>query len=364
MPAGVDWERAARWAGRLAPPGPTGTRADLERLVADLRNAAERARPLALRAARLTGAVEASGRSEQQAKVLVVDRPGWAGAAVQSFAALAEGASDAAQPGRSASGPGAAGGPAATAQVAGLVAVLSGRVLGQFDPFGGADPGGRLLLVAPNVLRVGRAIGADPADFHLWVCVHEQTHALQFAAAPWLAEHLRSLTAELVAGLAAASPAAEVAGALGGAIRALRGTGRGGGGHDQADGTGDLGVLDAVLDADQRELVARITAVMSLLEGHADVAMDAVPRAAIPSARRLRTRFEARRDATGFDAVLRRLLGLDAKLAQYRRGALFVREVRRVGGPRALDAAWTGPEHLPRPAEIADAAAWVRRVDG
>ena len=28
----------------------------------------------------------------------------------------------------------------------------------------------------------------------------------------------------------------------------------------------------------------------------------------------------------------------------------------------ALDAAWTGPEHLPRPGEIADARAWLRRV--
>ncbi len=35
-------------------------------------------------------------------------------------------------------------------------------------------------------------MAADPDDFALWVCVHEQTHALQFAAAPWLAGHLRS----------------------------------------------------------------------------------------------------------------------------------------------------------------------------
>ncbi|MBX9246835.1 hypothetical protein ICW40_18760, partial [Actinotalea ferrariae] len=43
----VDWDRAARWAGRMAPPGPTASRAELEALVGGLRDAAERAYPLA-----------------------------------------------------------------------------------------------------------------------------------------------------------------------------------------------------------------------------------------------------------------------------------------------------------------------------
>jgi uncharacterized protein (DUF2342 family) len=33
-------------------------------------------------------------------------------------------------------------------------------------------------------------MGVDHADFRLWVCLHEQTHRLQFARAPWLRGHL------------------------------------------------------------------------------------------------------------------------------------------------------------------------------
>ena len=49
----------------------------------------------------------------------------------------------------------------------------------------------RLLLVAPNLLAAERAMGVDPHDFRLWVCIHEETHRVQFTAVPWLGDHLR-----------------------------------------------------------------------------------------------------------------------------------------------------------------------------
>ncbi|WP_024285748.1 zinc-dependent metalloprotease [Cellulomonas sp. KRMCY2] len=350
----VDWDAAGRWGGRLASPGPAGSRAELDHLVADLHDAARRAVPLALRAARLGTAVEAAGTAGATAQVLVVDRAGWARAAAQSFAGMTGLPTD----GRSGTGP-----ATATAQVAGLLGLLAGRILGQFDPFAAqAPPAGRLLVVAPNVLKVERALGAEPSDFRLWVCVHEQTHALQFAAAPWLADHLRAEVAALVGDLAGELTGGELTGAL---TRLLRARGAGDDANLDADDDAALGLLELFLDPGQRDRVERITAVMSVLEGHADVSMDAVGPSVIPSVKRLRSRFEARRrTATGIDRVLRRLLGMDAKMAQYRRGAAFVRTVRRVGGRNALDAVWSGPAALPTPREIADPRAWVRRVHG
>lgn len=350
----VDWALAGRWAGRLASPGPTASRDELARLVEDLHDAAGRALPMALTAARLGPAVEAAGTTAT-AQVLVVDRPGWSRAAARSFAGLTEAAGLGA--GSRLSGVRSA---PSTAQAAAVLALLAGRVLGQFDPFAPDAPaGGRLLLVAPNVLRTEQLISASPADFRLWVCVHEQTHALQFAAAPWLAGHLRAEVAALVAELAETSALQEVGTAVEGALRTLRG------GRGPSDDDAELGVLELLLRPAQRDRVERITAVMSLLEGHADVSMDAVGPRSIPSVRRLRARFDARRrNATGLDKVLRRVLGMDAKLAQYRRGAAFVRAVRRAGGRDALDAVWSAPEALPTPREIADPRAWVRRVHG
>ena len=86
----------------------------------------------------------------------------------------------------------------------------------------------------------------------------------------------------------------------------------------------------------------------------------------VPSLRQIRTRFDRRRstDRGAADRVLRRVLGMDLKLAQYRDGAAFVRRVRRRVGQDGLNAVWSEAGHLPTAAEIADPGAWVRRVHG
>ncbi|MGO7258877.1 zinc-dependent metalloprotease, partial [Rhizobium brockwellii] len=81
---------------------------------------------------------------------------------------------------------------AAAAEMGALVGFLSSKVLGQYDPYAGlvseqaarSHPGGRLMFVAPNVLWTERELNVSPEDFRLWVCLHEQTHRVQFAAAP------------------------------------------------------------------------------------------------------------------------------------------------------------------------------------
>ncbi|MGW6130117.1 zinc-dependent metalloprotease [Cellulomonas sp. NPDC055163] len=354
----VDWDVAARLAGRLATPGPRATRDEAAALVEGLRSAAAAAPE---HVARITGLTPADGRAP--ATVHVVDRPAWARVNTRLMSSMTR---DVPVPRPV---PGAARLAAAT-QVGAVLALLSGKVLGQFDPFT-ADvqaPGGRLLLVAPNVLQAERAMRLDPADFRLWVCLHEQTHALQFAAAPWLADHLRARSGTLLAGLS--GDAGRAHGRGDGApdddgptlLDLLQGVAGALGGPDDGRGILDL------LPADQRALVDEVGAVMALLEGHADVAMDAVGRSVVPSVRRIRARFEARRDAgarsRGPERVVRRLLGLDAKLAQYRDGAAFVRTVRAAVGTDGLNAVWAAPEHLPSAREIAEPGAWVRRVHG
>ncbi|MDO8106582.1 zinc-dependent metalloprotease [Isoptericola sp. b441] len=321
----LDAERAGRWAGRLIRPGHAPDHAAAVALVERLHRAADRALPLAEHAGRLAGPLEAAGRREP-APVLVVDRSGWARAAARSMVTMVGSALPA--------------GRSATAQLALALAVLGTRVLGQFDPYTG-----RLLLVAPTIGEVGRSMGVDEDDFALWVCVHEQTHALQFQAAPWLAGHLSGEATALLESFA--RPGGDVQLALESVVRALRG------GSDLP--------LSGLLDAEQAERLDRVTATMSLLEGHADVAMDAVPPAAIPSRRRLRAAMAARRTSGGWQQVVRRLMGMEAKHAQYRDGAAFVRQVRRAA-PDALDVAWSTPEALPSVAEIADPAAWLSRT--
>lgn len=358
----VDWELAVRTAELLAPSGPRTIRNDVDELVAGLHAAADRARGMVAETTRLP--------EPDDTPVLAVSRGGWARANTESFAALlgpvlAEAARREARPG-AAGRIGRSTTRATTAvEMGGVLAMLSTRVLGQFDVFGGSR---RLLLVAPNVMATEARMGVEPGDFRLWVCLHEQTHAAQFAAAPWLHEHLRREIRDLAGGLsepgALASRLRVAAGRLPGVVAsAVGGAVRHDGSRDR--GPAGAGLVDLFQTPEERAATERITAVMSLLEGHADVMMDEVGTDVVPTLPTIRARFEARRDdVRGLDGVLRRLLGLDAKLRQYRDGAAFVRGVVGRAGLDAFNEVWAGPENLPTPEEIADPAAWVSRVRG
>jgi putative hydrolase len=104
---------------------------------------------------------------------------------------------------------------------------------------------------------------------------------------------------------------------------------------------------------------------MSLLEGHADVVMDDVGPEHVPSVEEIRRKFDVRRKGAGsVDKILRRLLGLEAKMRQYKDGAAFVRSVQETVGVDGFNAIWSSPETLPRAREITDPQTWVRRIHG
>lgn len=337
----VDWDLAVRIGRRVAGDGPEVTREDAAAVVAELRADAERSTGLVRD---YTGMAD-SDPDAASAPVVVVDRGGWVQANADGFAtALAPVIDKLADktPSRAAQ----AVGRRVTGVEAGVVlGFLAGKVLGQFDPF--FAPTGRLLLVAPNIVHVERELGVDPHDFRLWVCLHEETHRVQFTATPWLGEHLMGEMRTLADSLEPTSLFDDGGARL---VAALR-------------GRGDQSVMDLIGGPEQQEIVDRVTGVMSLLEGHADVVMDGVGPGVIPSVKDIRKRFNRRRQGAGpGDRLLRRLLGMDAKMAQYRDGAKFVRAVVATAGMAELNAVWERPGNLPSKAEIADPSAWISRV--
>ncbi len=349
----VDWDFAVRTADYLVKPGPDIGRAEARQVVEQLRDLAIVSTG---HVAETTGLTATPGEG-----VLVVDRPGWVQANVTGFRTVLAPAVGAAQRRRDRA-PGAltsaVGGRVTGAEVGSLLSFLSTKVLGQYDIAGGeagaAGGPGRLLLVAPNVVQVERELAVDSDDFRLWVCLHEETHRVQFTANPWLRSHLlegsRSLAVDLL------GEPGQLADRVASALRSLPDMLRGG------DGTG---LLEMVQTPEQRAALGGLTAVMSLLEGHADVVMDEVGPQVIPTVSTIRERFTRRRAGRGaVDRVLRRILGLDAKMRQYADGARFVRGVVDIVGMEGFNAVWSGPQTLPRAAEISDPQAWVRRVHG
>lgn len=347
----VDWELAGRTARRLVSPGPQTTRDEAAAVVRELHEAAAVAVD---HVQGLTGLRPVSGGPAPE--VAVVDRPGWVDANASGMAALlnplvaALAEKQNARPGPLAM---AIGSRATGVQAGGILAFLSSRVLGQYEIFG---TGGRLLLVAPNIVDAERKLGVDPSDFRLWVCLHEVTHQLQFTAFPWLKAHLEAQIAEFV-DAADLSPDV-LRDRLGDLLRSLGDALRGG------DGDSD-GLLSLIRDPRQREVLDRVTAVMSLVEGHAEYVMDGVGPDVVPSVQTLRKRFAQRRKGRGpLDRVLRRLLGLEQKMKQYAQGREFVGGVVDLVGMDGFNRVWTGPDTLPRIDELTAPARWVERVLG
>ncbi len=208
-------------------------------------------------------------------------------------------------------------------------------------------------------MHVERELDVDPHDFRLWVCLHEETHRTQFTAVPWLRDHIEAEIQEFLA-QTEVDPATLLE-RVGKAAQSLVGNGR----PDADEGEGEsLSMLEVVQTPAQREILGRLTAVMSLLEGHADFVMDGVGPEVVPSVAEIREKFQQRR-ATGagrLDQALRRLLGLDAKLRQYRDGERFVRAVVDEVGMDGFNRVWTSPNTLPTKTEIAKPADWITRV--
>jgi coenzyme F420 biosynthesis associated uncharacterized protein len=343
MSALVDWDFAVNLGAKVAGDGPEVTAEDAAAAVAELRADADRSTGLVRE---FTGLVAA----ERTAPVLIVDRRGWVQANADGFAKIIEPmiAKLAAKKGQPSGLSLAIGSRVTGAEVGLLLGFLGTKVLGQFDPF--HEPSGRLLLVAPNIVHVERELGVDPADFRLWVCLHEETHRVQFTAVPWMRDHLYS---EMMALTDSVEPTRIAEDAVRRISEAVRGGGAGGGGS----------LIDVMSTPEQREILDRITGVMSLLEGHADVVMDGVGPTVIPSVDKIRKAFNERRKGIGtLDRILRRLLGLDAKMAQYRDGAKFVNHVVDKVGMEQFNAVWAGPDNLPSKSEIGDPAAWITRV--
>jgi putative hydrolase len=107
-----------------------------------------------------------------------------------------------------------------------------------------------------------------------------------------------------------------------------------------------------------------LTAVMTLLEGHATYVMDGVGPLVVPSVAEISRQFGRRRAKSRLrpETVLRRVLGFDAKLRQYRDGERFVRQVVEETGMDGFNRVWTSPNTLPTLAEIGDPGRWIRRV--
>jgi coenzyme F420 biosynthesis associated uncharacterized protein len=342
----VDWGFAATVGAKLTraqPPITDYTRAQAHAQLADAARRAE----LPVREVTLLG----EGAEVTEARI--VDRPQWVRAATESMRVMT-GGRDQAPEGL----PAVVAGRLTGAQTGAVLAFVSTGILGQYDPFAatGGQRSGELLLVYPNIIATERQLRVDAADFRLWVCLHEVTHRVQFRANPWLADHMSQALAVLTddAGL----DATDITTGLAEFVRNRRS------GTIDPNSQGILGIMRILQNEQQQRALDQLLVLGTLLEGHADHVMDAVGPAVVPSVATIRDRFDARRHRkqSPLQRIIRALLGVDAKVAQYTRGKKFVDHVVSTVGMARFNTIWTDADTLPLPAEIDEPQRWIDRV--
>ncbi|MEU7992705.1 zinc-dependent metalloprotease [Rothia amarae] len=354
----IRWETAAKVAKNLAPAGPKVKPADMRAAVESMRYATVASVDYVYE---ITG-LEAA-HNLRDSEVLIVDRATWAKANTQSFAVMLDPVGDSLMGQKFAEMTDSQKNLASVAgstELGGVLAYLSTRVLGQYDPYaalaGHGAEGGRLMIVAPNLIQLEQELNVDPEDFRLWVCLHEQTHRVQFAAAPWMREHILHLMQAMTEELGATSENL-MERALS-AVSSLKNS-------KESDSSQKTSGVETVMSAEARELLSQITAVMSLLEGHANVVMDAVDSSIVPTVRTIRRRFNRRSETQKIlTKFMSKLLGMDRKLRQYKDGQKFVQFIVDARGMQQFNRIWDGAQNLPTETEIHNPQAWIDRVLG
>ena len=340
----VDWDLAAATAGALSKTGPAVTLEEATHVVADLRALTEEAAGHVAAYTGLTPQVDVP-------PVRVVDRRDWAKVNIAGLqrviGPLVSRLSGDTRPGPFAD---AIGSRVTGVQAGTILAYLSGRVLGQYEVFSG-EPG-QLLLNAPNIVEVERRIGADPRDFRLWVCLHEVTHRTQFTAVPWMRGYFLG---EVQAFVDASQGGEHILERMRRGIATLSDAIR--------DPESRTSMLDVVQTPAQRAVLDRLTALMTLLEGHAEFVMDGVGPEVIPTVDSIRAKFNRRRESGNpLEKAIRRVLGVDVKMRQYAEGRKFVHGVVDRVGMAGFNKAFESPLTLPRLEELGDPDAYVARV--
>jgi len=243
---------------------------------------------------------------------------------------------------------------AVSGEVGVLLGYLARRVLGQYDIglLGArASEPGKLYFVEPNIRNAQRQLGLPQGEFRVWLALHEATHACEFEGHPWIREYFNTTLEEYLESVVERlrDGGGSVSGML---VRALERWSLGG------------NLIDALMTPRQREMVSRLQALMSLLEGYSNHIMVAVGRGMLPHLDDIEYRVEQRsRQRSPAELLFLRLTGLQMKLDQYRLGAAFVNQVTDERGPSFLNQVWEGPEKLPSEDEIRDPDRWMQRMD-
>ncbi len=348
--AAVDWRLASRVARRVAGHDALADSYLARSLEVDFASVTEEAEALVRDH---TGLV-----ADSRAVASVVDRGAWVDANVASMRRLL-GPLTARVETRMRTGPFATVGRTVTGTELGLLlGWFSQRVLGQYDLLvpdekgPEAFEGDAVYYVGTNVLALEKRFAFCPRDFRLWIAIHEVTHRAQFLGVPWMRGYFMGLVEGAIGGIE--PDPRKIVAAL------VRAAGEIRSGRNPLD---DGGIVALLATPEHRDALAKVQALMSVLEGHGNRVMNELGKAHVAGQERMARVLQSRRRTQGLGGLVTKLVGIDSKLRQYEVGEAFVAAVEHAAGPRGLDPVWRCPEHLPTVAELTAPTEWLARVE-
>jgi len=256
----------------------------------------------------------------------------------------------------------------AGAQAGTLLGYVGQRVLGQYDlPMPGPDQAastngdsalavrahgeGTVWYVVPNIVATERRHRFRPGDFRLWIALHETTHRRQFRGVPWLPGHIQGLLDEYLGSVEVDDEA------LRRLTQRLQGLAR------RVIAGEKIELLDLLVTPEQRAIVDRVQATMTVLEGHGEFVMDQLGDRLVPDHQHMHDTLRARRNAPGAaERLIQQLLGFRQKLDQYAMGEKFVRRLFERGGMATVNRVFAEPAALPTLDEVRDPDRWLARA--
>ncbi len=238
-----------------------------------------------------------------------------------------------------------------------VIGHLSAQMIGQFDlGIPTADPS-RAFQVAVNVSDAFKGWDLDETEVSIVLALHEGAHRRLFHAVPWLQGHIQSLVAQFAEGVEVDPSRLE---------RMSRELMEG---IDPDDPESMQRAMARAAEfrveptADQERILARLQAVVGLVQAWARREVDRAATNRLPNRDRIEEVLRRRRATRGEgDRLLAGLLGLDLAPPDDAVGDAFVARAEEAGGPEALHQALAHPENLPNGAELADPDAWLARL--
>lgn len=240
-----------------------------------------------------------------------------------------------------------------------LVGHLATRSFGLYDlpvPRPVADD---VSVVAANVQAFGDDWSLDGDDLRLWVCLDQLAHHAVMRI-PHVRERLQQLLLDY-AGAFESDPDA-----LGSKLADLDVDPTGGdpmARFQELMGDPEV-VLGAVRSPRQQELLPRLEALVTVIEGYVDHVMDVAGRGLVGSYGQVTEAMRRRRvEASASDRFVERLLGLDLTQDHFDRGRAFIDGVVERAGADGLARLWSSADVLPTPNEVDAPGLWLARID-